>query len=92
MDRSPEEQMRATLLQPKRDAVGRLGNDVATVEWQVKQRRAELDARRTEIRRRCEHVKATQLLYEAALAQCSGAGLDALVDRMVHQTPKAREQ
>jgi hypothetical protein len=86
--RAPKELVKASLMKSKRIAIERLQSQLSTLEWQASQRRTELDSRRAEFKRRCEHVRDLQLLYETALGQVNGTGLETLVDRMVHQVPK----
>lgn len=85
--------VKATVIGPKVDGINKLRDQVAHLEWQTAQRQEELKVKREALTRRCEHLRDTQRLYEAALSQVLAAPageMEGLVDRMVHQSVPTR--
>lgn len=85
---TPEQRVNAALHQPKKSAVSSLRTKVEHLEWQTRQRREELAARKEALGRRLAHVRDAQRLYEEAVSQLlavPSGEMERLVDRMVHQ-------
>lgn len=84
-----EEQVLTRCTETKIGTRQRLQAQLETARWQVEQRRKELASRQEAIKRRSEHLRDAQRLYEIALegVATDGSGeLEGLVDRMIHQT------